>query len=368
MEVKMIIDKEKCTGCGVCGNICPNGCIDMVSDNEGFLYPEINSDNCISCGICEKTCPVINKIKIENNPAPSAYAAWSLDESIRFNSTSGGIFSELAKKIISEGGYVAGARYNDRHLVEHCVINDGDDIVLLRQSKYVQSNSGSIYREVKEILNMDKPVLFVGTPCQGAGLISFLGRKYDNLLLCDFICRGANSPKAYIKYLESLENEYNSPVKKVWFKNKINGWNKFCTKIEFENGREYYADRYTDLFMVGFLKYNLYMRPSCSSCSFKGFTRCSDITLADFWGVELENKELDTDKGTSLVIINSDRGKYYFDQLHEKIYNEKKDIESAVKFNMCAVESILKGKNREYFLNRVDSEDFSSIIKEIICL
>lgn len=361
----MLIEKKKCTGCGVCSNICPSSCINMGSDIEGFLYPSINSENCINCGMCKKACPVINKVKNDNNLHPPVYAAWSLDEDIRFNSTSGGIFSELAKRIISDRGYVAGARYNDRHLVEHCMISRSDDIHLLRQSKYVQSTAGSIYKEVKEVLNKDKNVMFVGAPCQCAGLLSFLGKEYDNLLLCDFICRGANSPKAYTRYLESMEDKYNSSVKKVWFKNKINGWNKFCTKIEFENGKEYYADRHTDLFMVGYLKHNLYIRPSCYECNFKGFPRNSDITLADFWGIELENKKLDTDKGTSLVIVNSDKGKYYFQQLHEKIYQEEKDIKNAVAFNKCAVESIAKGKYREYFFSKLNSEDFSLIINEI---
>lgn len=360
------IEKEKCTGCGVCSNICPKNCINMVSDNEGFLYPSVDINYCINCGICEKTCPVLNGIKSENNPQPSAYAAWSLDEDIRFNSTSGGIFSELAKKIISDGGYVAGASYNNKHLVEHCMISDNDGIFLLRQSKYVQSSSGNIYKEIKDVLNMGKTVMFVGTPCQCAGLVSLLGRAYDNLLLCDFICRGANSPKAYTRYLESIENQYDSFIKKVWFKNKINGWNKFCTKIELENDMNYYADRYTDLFMVGYLKYNLFMRPSCHGCKFKGFPRYSDITFADFWGVELENRNLDTDKGTSLVILNSQKGKSYFKQIEDNIFKEEKNLECAVRNNRCAVSSTTVGKYRDYFFENIDKLDFEEVMKKII--
>jgi len=362
----MLIEKEKCTGCAVCSNICPNNCIDMVSDSEGFLYPSIDLNNCINCRICEKTCPVINETKIENNPRPSVYAAWSLDEDIRFNSTSGGIFSELAKKIISDGGYVAGAKYNDRYLVEHCLINDNYGIFLLRQSKYVQSSLGNIYIKVKEILNKNKTVMFVGTPCQCAGLVSFLGKEYDNLLICDFICRGVNSPKAYTKYLESMENEYSSPIKKVWFKNKINGWNKFCTKIEFENGEEYYADRYTDLFMLGFLKYNLYMRTSCSNCSFKGFPRNSDITLADFWGVRLRDETQDTDKGTSLVLINSPKGNNYFESIYEQIFQEESCLNMAVQKNPCALESPDIGDIRKIFFDNVERLGFKETMVKII--
>lgn len=362
----MLIKKEKCTGCGVCSNICPNSCIDMVSDNEGFLYPSTDLNNCIGCGLCEKTCPVINGIKSENNAQPPAYAAWSLDEDIRFNSTSGGIFTELAKRIISDGGYVAGARYNDRHLVEHCMINDNDDIILLRQSKYVQSNAGNIYKETREILNNNETVMFVGTPCQCAGLVSFLGRGYDNLLLCDFVCRGVNSPIAYTKYLESMKNEYRSPVKKVWFKNKINGWNKFCTKIDFESGKEYYGDRYKDLFMLGFLKYNLYMRTSCSNCSFIGFPRNSDITLADFWGVRLRDETQDTDKGTSLVLINSPKGNVFFESIHEQIFQEESNLKLAIQKNPCIIESPVIGNMRKFFFESIESLGFKETMIEII--
>ncbi len=360
------IEKEKCTGCGVCSNVCPKSCIDMVSDNEGFLYPSVDFNNCISCSICEKTCPVLNGIKSENNPQPSAYAAWSLDKDIRFNSTSGGIFSELAKKIISDGGYVAGARYNGKHLVEHCIINDNESIFLLRQSKYVQSNSENIYKEIRTTLNKDKVVMFVGTPCQCAGLVSFLGKSYDNLLLCDFICRGANSPKAYTKYLESMENKYKSPIKKVWFKNKINGWNKFCTKIEFENGQNYYADRYTDLFMVGYLKYNLFMRPSCHNCKFKGFPRYSDITLADFWGVKLQDKMQDTDKGTSLVLINSSKGNIFFENIHEQVFQEKSSLDIVVQKNPCALESPVVGDMRAFFFENIERLGFKETMIKVI--
>lgn len=360
------LEREQCTGCGACNNTCPTGSIGMNKDNEGFLYPIINNEKCTECGLCEKSCPILKKMKSRNSGNPRVYAAWSLDEEVRFNSTSGGLFTELAKLITCIGGYVAGAKYNKQHLVEHHIIGDEGEIPLLRQSKYVQSDKGLIFSEIKKLLEKDKLVMFVGSPCEGAGLLSYLHKSYDNLLLCDFICRGANSPKAYSKYLESLRKQYGSDIKTVWFKNKVNGWNKFCTKVEFENGSEYYADRHTDLFMSGYLKYNLFIRPSCSNCNYKGFPRYSDITLADYWGVKLEDESLDTDKGTSLILINSQKGQEYFNRLKGKIFQEESSLEVAVPFNQCAIKSVSVGEKRDYFFDNIDKFDFSELMKKII--
>ncbi len=365
-EAMMDLIKENCTACGACSNICPNESITMIPDSEGFLYPYVCKEACMCCGLCESVCPIINRPDCENTSDPKVYAAWSIDEEVRFNSTSGGLFTELAKAVISKGGCVTGARYNKEHLVGHYIIDSEREIPLLRQSKYVQSETGNVFKHIKERLDKGKQVMFVGTPCQGAGLQSFLGKQYDNLLLCDFICRGSNSPKVYMKYLESLKKQYRSDIKKVWFKNKINGWNKFCTKIEFENGKEYYADRYTDLFMRGYLKHNLYIRPSCSNCYFKGFPRHSDITLGDFWGVKLNDDEsIDTDKGTSLVIVNSSIGQQCFNSLGDRIFKKESSLEAALPFNQCAVKSVDMGEKRDYFFSEIDKEDFTELINKI---
>lgn len=355
-----------CTACGACNNICPNKCIKMIADDEGFLYPNIDEEKCTNCNLCVQVCPVLNKSVCKNESLPMVYAAWSLDNKVRFDSTSGGIFTELANYVISQGGYVVGARYNSSHLVEHYIISDMNEICLLRQSKYVQSEIGFVLKDIKELLDNEELVMFVGTPCEGAGLLSFLNKDYDNLLLCDFICRGSNSPKAYLKYLDSIKKKYNSNIKKVWFKNKKDGWNKFCTKIEFENGSEYYADRYTDLFMRGYLKYNLYLRPSCCNCNFKGFPRYSDITLGDFWGVKLNDESINTDKGTSLVIINSRKGKKYFDKIENRIFKQENSLDNALSFNQCAIKSVQMGKSRKKFFDKIDIMDFFELINMII--
>lgn len=366
MEIVKSLEKNKCTGCSVCTNVCSKGSIHMKADSEGFLYPVIDMLTCINCGTCVIYCPVINPpVNTASLKEPKAYAAWSLDKEIRFNSTSGGIFSVLANTIIMQGGYVAGAIYDENHLVHHYISNCKDDIIKLRQSKYVQSTAGKIYASVKKMLDDGKPVMFVGSPCQVSGLISFLDKEYENLLTCDFICRGANSPKAYLKYILSLEKKFGSKVVRVWFKNKINGWNRFCTKIEFENGQEYYADRYTDPYMKGYLKYNLFMRPSCSQCHFKGLPRYSDITLADYWGVNLRDENVDIEQGTSLVIINTKNGMVYFDLLRNRIFREKGNLNRALYMNKCANISIKHGIYRDKFFDAIDKTDFVELINNI---
>ena len=216
-----IIDKKECTGCGACLNSCPKQAISMQVDSKGFLYPKVEKTRCIECKICINKCPVLNRSRNSSNYLkPLVFAAWSLNEGIRVNSTSGGIFSELATEILKRGGRVAGAQYNDKHLVEHKLIDNYMDLEKLRQSKYIQSDVKDVYVRVKEALQEREMVLFVGSPCEIAGMKSYLGRDYENLILCDFVCRGTNSPKAYIEYLKDLEKRYQSKIKKVWFKNK----------------------------------------------------------------------------------------------------------------------------------------------------
>ena len=215
------INRKDCTGCGACMNACPRQAIHMKRDSKGFLYPEVEKTRCIECNICLNKCPVANPTTVLSNYlTPLVFASWSLDESIRINSTSGGIFSELAKGVLKEGGCVAGAQYNAQHLVEHTLIDNATDLMKLRQSKYIQSDVKDIYIHVKKALEKQKIVLFVGSPCEIAGIRAYLGKDYENLILCDFVCRGTNSPKAYTEYLKDLEKRYKSKVKKVWFKNK----------------------------------------------------------------------------------------------------------------------------------------------------
>lgn len=353
------IKRELCTGCNACFNACPKKCIEMVEDDMGFRYPSVNYDNCISCKLCIKTCPSISKPDVSTKfEEPKVFAAWSLDEYVRFQSTSGGLFTELAKPFLLDGGVVVGARYNSENFVEHYLIDRIEDIEQLRQSKYVQSDIKDIFMKIESKLINGLSVAFCGTPCQVAGLLSYLRKPYPNLITIDFICLGVNSPKAYRKYLDMLESKFNSKVKNIWFKNKTYGWNRFSTRVDFENGRKYLKDRYKDLFMKGYIEENLYMRPCCAECLYKTLPRISDITLADFWGVGNIDTKLDTDKGTSLVMINSQKGIEYYQIIQNEIYSIESNLESVLPGNKAIFQSAKKNPNSELFLKLLDVKTF----------
>lgn len=359
------LEKNRCTGCYACYNACQKNCISMNRDSEGFPYPQIDTDSCANCGLCERVCPVLNKLKVKTNKSvPDVYAAWSLNNKIRVNSTSGGIFSELALKFLETGGYICGARYGENQHIEHCIVNSSDGLEKIRQSKYAQSDVGYIYRDIKQLLVKGEKILFCGTPCECAGLLNYLNKKYDNLLIIDFVCRGSNSPKVYEKFLEYLEAKYHSKIKKVWFKNKTYGWNRFSTKVEFENGESYIEDRNNDMYIVGYIHYNLYMRPSCADCHYKTFPRVSDITLADFWGVKLTDSARDVEKGTSLVMLNSQKGVELFNRIKDSIFYEKKTLDDTLKGNPSILKSPVMNSKRDYFLKHLDDMPFEKLMRK----
>lgn len=360
-----ILDKTRCTGCYACANKCSVDAITMKADTEGFPMPVIDEETCIACGACVRSCPVLSPATDRKADIWGVYAAWSHDEKIRYESTSGGIFSELALAWLSQGGVLCGAQYGEGSKIEHVIVDSAAGVARIRQSKYAQSDMGMCYREIKRLLDDSRKVLFCGAPCQCAGLESFLGgERPENLLTANFVCRGTNSPKAYAAFLRWLEGQYSSCVSRVWFKNKVHGWNRFSTRVEFEDGQVYSEDRYHDLFIRGYIEQNLYMRACCYSCEFRELGITADITLADFWGVELVDKSLDTELGTSLVIVNTERGDDLFQSIKHRIFRERKTIEDAFPGNACLTESPKLNPKRSYFLSHLDSVPFDRLCHE----
>lgn len=357
------IDKQKCTGCCACMNVCEQQCITMSCDSEGFFYPKIDVTKCNKCGCCERVCSLLKQtsIDIKRLSSPDVFAAWNTDHAIRLDSTSGGVFSALAQKMFDTGGYVAGAIYAEDHSVHHIVTNDSRKLSEIRSSKYLQSFINMLFNDIKQLLKDDNNVLVCATPCQIAGLYQILGRDYEKLITCDFICRGVNSPKAFLKYIEMLENEHGARAIKIKFKDKTYGWHRFSTRVDFENGKKYIKDRYCDLFMRGYLNTNSFMRPSCYNCQFKDFPRQADITLGDFWGIENINPKLDNDCGTSLVMLNSEKSICFFKSATDNIFSQKCTLKEVATGNPCLTRSIEKKEGRDAFFQDLDLLSFAKL-------
>lgn len=372
-----MIDRLKiseCCGCNVCEDACPKKAISFVKDGEGFLNPVIDHELCIDCGICDKVCPVINIDELKKNDfeKPQCFAAVHKNLEVRFDSTSGGAFSALAKKAYLQKYYVGGAIWNEDWSVSHFISNNKKDLERLRSSKYIQSDARGFYKKVKDLLISGEKVLVCGTPCQIAALRSYLKIGYENLVTVDFICNYVNSPLLWEKYIENLEKEHSSKVVYVKDKNKELGWRQLCTKIVFENGETLYETRFENIFRRCYMELGVGARPSCYDCKFKGFPRISDITIADFWGVEkFLPKEFDNDLGTSLIMCNSQRGLGYFDDEVKKYLKViSVDLDSTLGGNPALTRSFspVVPFDRSVFYDELRSGDIKEVVDRYINL
>ena len=335
-----IKDKKDCCGCHACVTVCAKHCITMQEDNEGFLYPVVDKEACTDCGLCEKVCPVIHQ-DAPHEPI-SSYIAINRNEEIRLQSSSGGIFTLLAEKVISEGGVVFGARFDAAWNVIHAWTDTIEGLAAFRGSKYVQSRIGDTYREAREFLKQGRKVLFSGTPCQIAGLNKYLRKEYDNLLTVDFICHGVPSPGVWRRYLDELREELRAErgvgknsvpssidelpvITGVSFRDKTNGWKKFGFRLRYtaseaasntvsasaiKEEKVFLQPFEENPFMQGFLA-DIYLRPSCYVCPAKSGKSGSDITIADAWGMDNFAIEYDDDKGACYVLENTEKGTIY---------------------------------------------------------
>jgi acetyltransferase-like isoleucine patch superfamily enzyme/coenzyme F420-reducing hydrogenase beta subunit len=361
-----ITDKRNCTGCCACLNVCPKRCISMERDNEGFWYPKVDEAICNNCGLCERVCPLIagNPSSIERLKVPQAFAVRNTNTDIRLDSTSGGVFSALAGRMFEKKGFVAGAVYEEDHTVSHILTGNPSLLCELRSSKYLQSYTGELFNNIKQLLEDGKEVLVCGAPCQIAGLYNVLGKDHKGLITCDFICLGVNSPKVFLKYIESLEREYGAKAVKIKFKDKTYGWHRFSTRIDFANGRTYVKDRHHDLFMRGYLEYKGFARLACYACKFKEFPRQGDITLADFWGLDCLHPEMDDDKGTSAVLINSEKGRDFFQTLGDAVVSQECTLQEVASGNPALGNSIDQKPGREKFFEDMDKMSFTELSRK----
>lgn len=361
-----IQDKKDCCGCNACGDICPKDAITFKTDIEGFWYPQVNMDTCIDCHLCEKVCPIFHTADhITRYEIPLVFAAYTKDDHIRLDSTSGGIHSMLAQAMYAKHAYVGGAIYNEDHTVSHIVSNDPDRLEEIRSSKYLQSSLEGQYREIRTLLLAGEQVFYCGCPCQIQALFNYLKKDYDNLITCDFICRGVNSPKVFLSYMDMLEKQHGAKATKIKFKSKERGWHNFSMRVNFENGSVYSQDRHHDPFFVGYLEHGNFTRPSCYQCHFKGFPQKADISLADFWGIESIDKEMDQDKGTSLVMINSNKGLNLFNKIQDRVVSKPFTFDDARRENPALDKSLeMQQENRDSFFADLDNMPFDQIAKK----
>lgn len=366
------LTKAECCGCNACGDACPKGSISFEKDEEGFLYPQIDKMTCIKCNLCEKVCPVINIESLKKNDfeKPKCYAAVHKNLQVRFDSTSGGAFSAFAKKAYQNKAYVGGAVWNEDWSVSQYISSNKKDLERLRSSKYIQSNAIGFYKEIKDLLKTGEKILVCGTPCQMAALRSFLGKSYDNLIILDFVCMYVNSPKIWSAYIKSLEEKHHSKVIYIKDKNKEIGWRTLCTKIVFENGDVIYETKDKNAFRRCYMGMGIAARPACHSCKFKGFPRISDITLADYWGVEKYlPAEFDNNLGTSMILINSNKGKDYFDDKVQKSLNVTEiSFESIKGGNLGLYHSHKPNEaiDRKKFYKEIETENLGYLVDQYI--
>ncbi len=348
-----ILKKSNCSGCSSCVQICPKQCVSMQRDEEGFFYPQVNQSVCIDCGLCSKVCHELHPS--EKQKPLKVYAAINKDTDIRMKSSSGGFFSFLAEKVVSgDKGAVFGAKFDDNWQVIIAYSETIEGLDCFRGSKYVQAQMRTSYVDAERFLKEGRIVLFSGTPCQIAGLHHFLRRKYDNLLTVDIVCHGVPSPKVWDKYLDEIADSLKDTILKIEFRDKVNGWKRYSFTLDYVRQGKYLHEsslHKDNSYMQAFLK-NMILRPSCYACRAKCGRSGSDITIADFWGIQHVNPGMDDDKGTSMVMINTEKGASMIDFSQILFHEEKYD--DALKYNPAIEKSVVAHPNRRFFFRDLD--------------
>ncbi len=360
--------QDKCTGCSACYSSCNRQAITMQKNAKGFLHPVIDEEKCVNCGLCKAVCPVNHMPTLHTTPEP-CFACKNKNSKTRKKSTSGGVFSALAENVLNAQGVVFGVVFNeDFTSVYHEACYSVKDLEAFRGSKYMQSNVGDTFNEVKENLTKGKTVLFSGTPCQIAGLRNYLQKPYPALLTVDIICHGTPSPDVYARYktyiMEKLGCE---EITAYYFRNKDYGWSASSTKVYGDNGKIYCQSNRKDFFFHTFNK-ELFLNACCHDCQYTHVERVADITLADFWGyVPRKYCMRDDGKGTSLVLVNTEKGKAYFEKIRNKMISNPESIAMAIAGNKSLKESWQKNEKSEEFWTRFHNhEDIDAIMQSYV--
>lgn len=350
--------KEECSGCTACSLVCPKKAIKMIEDEEGFKYPEIDEEKCIKCGLCEKICP--NVKKETKNTIIKAYGAKHVNEKERITSRSGGAFVAISDYILKLNGAVYGAKLNKDFSVSHAREENSIERDEFKGSKYIQSDMGDIIESIKNDLKSDRKVLFSGTPCQVAGVISCIPQKYtNNLYTCDLICHGVPSKKIFFDFLKYLEKIHNKKIKEFNFRDKKFGWESHLETTIFQDETKISTEYFKNLFY----RHNI-LRPSCYKCNYANIHRPADITIADFWGVDEVAPEFFDQKGVSLIIINNQKGKELFEEIKSDLKIIDCSIENCIKYTYTLNQPTPRSETREEFWEDYKEKDFEEIIRK----
>lgn len=360
--------REECCGCTACFNICPAHCITMEKDAEGFLYPVVQEEKCIRCGLCNKVCPMQSKKEREKEreqEETKGYAVYAKEETIRETSTSGGVFPLIAENVIKNGGAVLGCAFDSEFVVEHILVQNSLEIKKLQGAKYSQSDLKDSFIRIRELLNAGKGVLFSGTPCQIEGLKNFLRKSYENLFLIDVVCHGVPSPMVWENYKAFQEKTYASSIENISLRNKDFGWKDYRVKIGFRNGKTYISRHWDDTYMKTYIK-GYISRPSCYQCQFRQWHRESDLTLGDFWGIEQVVPQWNDDKGISLVMVHTEKGKRMLESISDRIESKEVSKEVAVQKNPSIIMPGEIPENREKFWKILAQKGYSGAVNKYV--
>lgn len=322
---------KDCCGCGACVNSCPKGAIQMKEDEAGFIFPVVDESLCVSCGKCTQVCVFNEHLVGAATDEPEVYAAAAKDSAVLEHSSSGGVFTALSNAVLDKGGAVFGAAWADDMTLCHICVENKNDLNKLRGSKYVQSQTGDCYKTAKQILQENRPVLYCGTPCQISGLKAFLGKEYDNLLTADLVCHGVPSMKMLRDDLKAVAGDKYADIKDICFRDKTKGWAVKGSITTSDKQIKY--DAGTSPYYFFFLKGGVY-RESCYNCRFPSENRQGDITLGDYWGIPLDLVSklgnVNPDKGISCVLVNTEKGKKWFELVSDSLnfaLSSRKDAE-----------------------------------------
>lgn len=360
-----LIEKKECTGCYACKNICPTGCICLRMDEEGFAYPEIEQNKCISCGQCYGVCTARRAAGLVERHS-SVRLAYAMNLQVVSASSSGGLFATVAIFFLEQEGIVYGAALESMR-VRHVRISTEKDLHKILKSKYLASDVGDSFQQVRDDLAAGKKVLFSGTPCQISGLYAFLGGDNDNLYTCDVVCHGVPSRRVFDKFVCYEEKKYNAKMVSMTWRDKRRGWHRNSIVECFDNGREVDKLSYEHSFQRGFLD-NLYLRPSCYECKFAGIPRVADISLADGWNAERHHKkfaERNNDRGLSFVITSSSKGETVFEMIEDKCVYEAVTIEEVKECSRHVYKPPLMNARRNDFFEDIN-KSYKYLMKKYI--